>query len=252
MVFKTYARYYDAFYQTKDYKEECLFLEALARRHNINSFKTILDLGCGTANHLIPLAERGYVVTGMDASKDMLSVAKMKLKQKMLQAKLSCQPLQRFQFSQKFDLIICMFSVFDYLIKDHDIKQTLMNISNHMGQRSLFILDFWNAPAVVKHYTAKKRKVFEWNNKKVERRSETRLLTKRNLCEVKYTCRLLDSKNTKNLLREKHILRYFSPEEIKTTFKQCGLEVLDFYPFLNIDGKISSNTWDVTAVACKL
>ena len=42
--------------------------------------KTILDIGCGTGRHVIPLAELGYEVTGIDLSEGMLEVLKTKIK----------------------------------------------------------------------------------------------------------------------------------------------------------------------------
>jgi SAM-dependent methyltransferase len=38
----------------------------------------ILDIGCGTGRHAILLAQNGYIVTGIDSSKEMLKVARQK------------------------------------------------------------------------------------------------------------------------------------------------------------------------------
>jgi ubiquinone/menaquinone biosynthesis C-methylase UbiE len=47
--------------------------------------KRILDLGCGTGNYAIELARRGAIVTGIDASMDMLDTAMEKAKAAGLQ-----------------------------------------------------------------------------------------------------------------------------------------------------------------------
>ena len=77
-VFGKYAHFYDTIYQDKNYKKECDFLEKLFKKFSRKKIQTILDLGCGTASHDILLAKRGYNVTGIDMSNEMLKIAKQK------------------------------------------------------------------------------------------------------------------------------------------------------------------------------
>jgi len=48
-----------------------------------------VDLGCGTGENLIPLAERGARVIGMDISPDLIAIARKRLNDANLQASLS-------------------------------------------------------------------------------------------------------------------------------------------------------------------
>ena len=66
---KTYASAYDAMYAEKDYEGEVDLLEAAFERFG-SRVESVLDLGCGTGNHLAPLARRGYEVAGVDRSAD--------------------------------------------------------------------------------------------------------------------------------------------------------------------------------------
>lgn len=59
-----YANCYDALYAEKDYEAECDLIERVLRAHGDGKIGTILDLGCGTGNHALPLAERGFEVVG--------------------------------------------------------------------------------------------------------------------------------------------------------------------------------------------
>src|SRR2546427_8058403 len=71
-----FARYYDIIYHNLvNYEGDVDFIEAVFRRYRVNP-RTILDLGCGTGSHDIPLARRGYQVTGLDQSPAMLSLAR--------------------------------------------------------------------------------------------------------------------------------------------------------------------------------
>ena len=74
----TYASTYDVLYKEKNYEAECDFLEELFRRYSGKDIKRLLDMGCGTGGHAIPLARRGYKVSGIDRSPEMVAIAKQK------------------------------------------------------------------------------------------------------------------------------------------------------------------------------
>src|SRR5207249_11212331 len=68
--------YYDLIYHALvNYEGDVDFLEEVFRRYTVKP-GTILDLGCGTGNHSVPLARRGYRVTGIDRSASMIAQAK--------------------------------------------------------------------------------------------------------------------------------------------------------------------------------
>src|SRR3972149_442231 len=76
---KQYAEFYDYLYQDKDYERECDFIEAAFNKYGCR-VKTILDLGCGTGGHALILSRRGYHVVGVDRSREMIGIAKRKVK----------------------------------------------------------------------------------------------------------------------------------------------------------------------------
>lgn len=251
MIFNQYAQYYDIFYKNKSYKKEILYLERLFRKYRKAKTRTILDVGCGTASHMIPLIENGYNVTGVDASSQMLRIARKKLGEGGLKAYLVNASSHAFAINRKFDVIVCLFSVINYAAANNDIMRVLRNICAHMKEDSLFIFDFWNASAVVGHYRPKKSTHFRENGLDFERRSTTKVYPSSSRCEVNYTCTLRQAGRVIRRDREKHVLRYFSPEEMTDCLRKAGLKVVDMHPFLNFGGKIRKDSWDVTAVAGK-
>jgi len=69
VVFGKYSDYYDLLYRDKDYQKRVqLFKKRSLKKYSSHKVKTILDLGCGTGNHSIILAEKGYQLTGIDFS----------------------------------------------------------------------------------------------------------------------------------------------------------------------------------------
>ena len=85
----------------------------------------------------------------------------------------------------------------------------------------------------------------------LERQSVTRVYPSQNRCEVDYTCTLRQDGRVIRRDKEKHVLRYFSLEEMTDCLREAGLKVVDMHPFLNFGGKIRKDSWDVTVVARK-
>ncbi len=252
MIFDRYAQCYDACYRKKDYTKECGYLESLFRKYLKRKPVSILDLGCGTANHSIILARRGYRITGVDASKSMLAIAREKSRKAGKNLSFAHQNLKNFSIHKRFDAAICMFSVIDYILDTSAIKKTLKNIYGHLKPGSLFIFDFWNADAVVRHYSPSKKGTFINGHETIERRSRTKLFPLKQLCRVEYTCLLKSHGRVIDSIKERHTVRYFLIDDMKQFLSDSGFKIVNLHPFLNPNLKIRHSTWDVTIVAQKI
>jgi 2-polyprenyl-3-methyl-5-hydroxy-6-metoxy-1,4-benzoquinol methylase len=68
----------------------------------------ILDVGCGVGRHAIPLASRGYHVTGIDISEGMLAEARKRAAQAALDVEWVHADASRFSVERRFDAAICL------------------------------------------------------------------------------------------------------------------------------------------------
>ena len=71
------AAYYDEIYGFKNYEKEAGKLKALIARYKKLNGRKLLDVACGTGNH-IAFLKRKFLVEGIDSSPDMLRVARKK------------------------------------------------------------------------------------------------------------------------------------------------------------------------------
>ncbi len=131
-TFKSYGKYYDIIYADKDYERECDFIEEIFLKYFETKPKTVLDIGCGTGGHSVPLAKRGYKVTGIDASESMISLAEEKARTAGVKADFQIVRLPKLQLNRKFDACVCMFAVIDYLIQNETIHDAISNIRRHL------------------------------------------------------------------------------------------------------------------------
>ncbi len=112
----------------------------------------ILDVGCGTGRHSVPLVQAGYHVTGLDKSQNMLNKFKEKLELANLKADIVKKDMKKLDFSEEFQAIICMNSAFMYQLTDEDILQTLKAFHKALENSGVAIIDIMNFLSLIGRY----------------------------------------------------------------------------------------------------
>ena len=247
-----YAQQYDLLYQDKDYDAEVALLERLFRAHELSG-TTILDLGCGTGQHAIRLARRGYEVTGVDRSSEMLRIARVKAEQSL--DELSPQPrfVQADVTSVRlggapFDAALMMFAVLGYQVTNEAVRAALHTVRTHLRPGSLFVCDVWYGPAVLSVRPGERTKVVEAPGGQVIRSVRTQLDSFAHRADVDYRVWRLQGKEVVAELHETHAMRFFFPQELALLFESAGMLLLDLRAFGDADAPPSESTWSVLAV----
>src|SRR5438093_13145651 len=76
-MYRQLANYYDEIYYFKKYQKETDKIETIIQRHKKSSGNKLLDVACGTGNH-IQYRKQHYSVEGLDSSTEMLPIAHKK------------------------------------------------------------------------------------------------------------------------------------------------------------------------------
>src|SRR5262245_22488212 len=136
MMYDQLAPYYDTIYQWKDYQVECRKLHRLISKYKKSPGKRLLDVACGTGEHIKYLFEH-YEVTDMDLRPAMLKLARRKLH--------GCALIRgnmlSFHLGRKFDLILCLFSSIAYLQTLSNLEQALRNFSRHLVRGGILLIE---------------------------------------------------------------------------------------------------------------
>jgi SAM-dependent methyltransferase len=107
----------------------------------------VLEMACGTGRVLLPLAEKGYEAWGIDASKEMLAVARGKLRRLPAEVRarvhLSVADMRDFRLKRKFRLILCAFRSFLHLLTPADQRKALENARDHLADRGIIVIDIF-------------------------------------------------------------------------------------------------------------
>jgi SAM-dependent methyltransferase len=108
----------------------------------------VLELGCGTGRILVPTAEAGIEIVGLDLSKRMLEGCRRRLAGKSEEVRdrvrLVEGEMRDFDLGRTFALITTPFRPFQHLIETEDQISCLRAIHRHLVDGGRLILDLFN------------------------------------------------------------------------------------------------------------
>ena len=247
---KFYAQSYDSIYQNKDYRAECLRLERVFTGYAKAPVKTVLDLGCGTANHLLLLAQMGYRITGVDLSAHMLRCARRKAAflPTIHEPAFVKSDIRNLKLKKRFDAALMMFAVLGYQKENHDVLRSLRSVRRHLRRGGIFVFDVWHGPAVLRTGPERKTKSVMVNKIRMRRVAFGTLDTSHNLCQVGISLFESGSKR-KKVIHETHWMRYFFPKELELFLELAGFSLIRASDFLDFKSPASERTWNAVYIA---
>ncbi|MBN2380867.1 class I SAM-dependent methyltransferase [candidate division WOR-3 bacterium] len=119
----------------------------------------ILDLACGTGSASIELARRGFEVTALDRSPQMLEILKGKRRADKL--KIIEGNMVSFRLDQPVDAVTCFFDSVNYLTEERDLEKCFHSVYDTLTQKGAFIFDMntiyglekvWGTNTLIREY----------------------------------------------------------------------------------------------------
>lgn len=248
----TYAEAYDLLYHKKNYQAECDLVEQLFETYGEGqSVHRVLDLGCGTGNHALGLAVRGYEVVGVDRSTPMLNLARKKSARFSAPGKVTFQQgdIRTVDVGRDFDAVLMMFAVLGYQLENADLLQVFDVARKHLRPRGILIFDVWYGPAVLHQRPSQQIRVIPTPKGKILRVASGELDIRRQLCEVHYHLWRLERERLVSETEERHLMRYFFPQELDLLLERTGFARLRLGGFPQFSLEPDETTWNVLAVA---
>lgn len=230
------AGVYDALmHRDIDYEKWADYIENLFDRYDVSP-KLVCDLACGTGNMTIPLARRGYDMTGVDISKEMLNIARSK--SEGLDILYLNQNITALDLYGTMGAFICMIDGLNYILPPKSLLKLFTRIKTcFIDDGGLFIFDI-STEHKLKNIIGSntfihcgKRIFYAWQNRYFE---------KKKLSDMFLTF-FIEQSGKYLRFEERHLQRAHSEKELVSLLKCAGFTSVDTYDALTFD-KPKSNS----------
>jgi len=250
-IYNKFALVYDKMNADNHSQRMVGYCKKIFRKFKINP-ESGLDLCCGTGTAIKLFSEMGLKMSGLDQSKEMLSIARKKLKNK---APLFHDSLPNFKILekknkrnlQKFDLITSFYDSLNYMTSERKLKSTFRSVYRHLNHGGWFIFDM-NTPEALKtlwdeqfYAGEKKDMAWIWHNYYDPKKQIA-------TCDATFFRKTGRSYERFN---EKHYEKGYKNNTIKKLLKDTGFTVNGFYHCHSFE-KPHKDTYRICVVAQKI
>ena len=104
----------------------------------------ILDLACGAGRHSIIFAQKGYKVSAVDLSKNLLKVALDRAVESGVGVNFIEADLRNLCIKPKFNLVVNLFTSFGYFEDDKENYKLFSRAFYFLNENGFFIIDYFN------------------------------------------------------------------------------------------------------------
>ncbi len=178
----------------------------------------VIDLACGTGRHSIQFAEKGFDVTAVDLSENLLNVASKTAKCQGLKIKFVNGDLRKFCITSKFDLAVNLFTSFGYFETD-DENFSLFSIAyNLLNPGGYFVIDYFNANYLRNNLIPHSEDIS--HEEKIIQ--ERRIIGDRVIKDI-----IINKKGIRKNFRES--VRMYTVSELKDRLEKSGLRITRMY-----------------------
>ena len=215
-MFSESADLYDAIYSAfKDYPAEATRIAAAIRALQPQA-RTVLDVACGTGEHVKLLrSQNGLVVDGLDLDAGLLAVARRKAPA----AEFFEADMSNFELGRRYDAIVCLFSSIGYLRTLERITSALTCFRRHLNVPGVLVVEPWFGPGTLRLGTGDTRHA-EANGVRIARKSHVSVSGQLSTLTFDYE---ITSASGVRTVRETHELGLFTPDEMLSSFRTAGL-----------------------------
>lgn len=189
-------------------------IELILSKVNLPKSSSVLDMACGAGRHSIILAKKGFDVTAVDLSENLLAYAKNLAAKEDLSIDFIKSDLRQFETEKRFDLIVNLFTSFGYFDDDSDNFLVLKKAYSYLKKDGYFVLDFINKFYLEKNIIPYSINTFGGKEIIQQRRIVNNRVNK----EIK-----IKSNGHTQLFHES--VRLYSPDELTSELKKNGFDI---------------------------
>jgi SAM-dependent methyltransferase len=200
-------------------------------RISANGTRKLLDVACGEGTFCVEMAKKGWVVTGVDQSEEMLRLARHRAEQEDIKLNFARQDMRFIDYANEFDIATCWFDSLNYLLTNSDLQSAFNSIYRSLKPNGWFLFDMNTIFGLA----------VEWQRNHCYVKQETADLLELHRTSFDFEKNLgcititwfVKAGETWEKFEEKHVERGFTIAEIESSLQYAGFHVVDILSNLN-------------------
>jgi len=209
---------YLTLYKHRDEKEARLLVKSILSIIDIKKEAKVLDLACGAGRYSIEFAKKGFAITAVDLSKNLLDTARKNAEALNVNIDLIRADLRQFKIETKFDLVLNLFTSFGYFDTDEENFKIFKTAYNHLKEDGFFVFDYFNKIYLEKNLINESVLPFE----------KGKIIQKRKIVDGRVVKDIIIQKNgMENVFKES--VKIYGKEELIENLKKLNFNILNIF-----------------------
>jgi len=236
------AEEYERFGYPHTTQQDCDFLEALFTAPG-REIHQVLDIACGTGRHALEMARRGYQVTGIDISEDMLQAARRAASAQELEVTFLRKDMRSLDFTAAFDAAYILFNTMTLLSRNEELIAFLRGVHTALGPAGLLLLEVPNLwPYIARGQLANSDYSGDEEQGGVRRHRHMEIVIGpyNNLLGHRFSHRYWRDGEELEPRAEAYDLRIFSLNELDLLCRLAGFQILDLFGDMDVTKRIEA------------
>jgi len=212
-------------YSHRDVTEAEKLVELIINKLNLQPGCKVLDMACGSGRHAIIFAQKGFDVTAVDLSKNLITAAEKNAAQSDVKINFVLSDILDFNSPTKFQVALNLFTSIGYFEDDEDNFQVIIRANELLDVGGFFVLDYFNKNYLVDNLIP--TSVYSDNGSRI---------TQNRFIEGNRIRKNITFEYKGSVEEFYESVRLYSYEEIKSYLSRAGFQIL--YEFGDYSGNI--------------
>jgi SAM-dependent methyltransferase len=194
------------------------------------AWSRILEAGCGTGSYSVELAKRGFAVTGLDSSAELLSLARAKREEAAVPVTFQKGDILELPARPSYDGILCR-GVLNDIIDGPSRQKAFFSFAGAMRKEGILILDVreWTNSALRKQREPVFERVVENDRGRLTFRAVTRLEHEAKKLLVAESYILKRDDEVKTVTEYDFVMQCWTPDELHEGLTNAGFGSVAYF-----------------------
>lgn len=222
-VYHDYAFLYDIIFRSRNTEGEISYLDNVYDNLIEKSSPSIIDMGCGTGEHIEMMTDYGYNCIGIDLSFEMIKLSLLKILDNDSARVLHADD-KYFNLDSPADGCFSVFSTFNHKLKRGTALEALRSYAQNLCKGGIFVLDVISPEKYRENMKRREEEPIKGRHYEADISTS---LSDSNIADVRENYHVRVNKYHEIEFTNDYKFRIYSKDELIDLLKESGYEIID-------------------------